>query len=228
MLRLRPYIARAPAALAFRPAGRNCSSLSGLLVHQRAGGDVAVHQLAELPLGALPLRQVVLSPGANCVHANVAWRTRAHYPGAGEASAVKLLAARSPYRIDFVACVTAKCTGEACGSDARVPRSVATSRDALSALRTLRAVPDGLTPVEMSSVGMTISQMRFAHVEWSPHIEGNAAVMSEDGSVQLFAVPSAASASARAPSLQGAPTGFRLVGCWLSACARSRFANLPR
>ena len=115
MLRLHPYIARAPAALAFRPAGRNCSSLSALLVHQRAGGDFAVHQLAELPLGALPLRQVVMSPGANCVHANIALRTRAHILGAGEASVVKLLAARSPYRTDFVACVIALCADGACG-----------------------------------------------------------------------------------------------------------------
>ena len=71
MLRLRPYIARAPAALAFRPAGVNCSTLSGLLVHQRAGGDFAVHQLAELPLGTLPLRQIALSPGTTCRLANV-------------------------------------------------------------------------------------------------------------------------------------------------------------
>ena len=109
MLRLRPYTARAPAALAFRPAGRNCSSLSALLVHQRPGGDFAVHQLAELSLGALPLRQVVLSPGATRVRANVALRTAAYNLCAGEASPVKLLAARSPYRTEFLACVSAYC-----------------------------------------------------------------------------------------------------------------------
>ena len=104
-----------------------------------------------------------------------------------------------------------------------MPRSVATNREALSALRTMRAVPDGLTPVAMSSVGFTASQMRAAHVDWSPHIDGDAAVVSEDGSVQLFAVPLAASAPARAPALQGAHARFVL---WAAGLAHAPASGL--
>ena len=89
-----------------------------------------------------------------------------------------------------------------------MPCRVATNREALSALRTLRVVPDGLTPVAMSGIGFAASQLRAAHVEWSPHFEGDAAVVNEDGSVQLFAVPSAAVAHARPTRLQGAHIWF--------------------
>ena len=99
-------------------------------------------------------------------------------------------------------------------TDARARRRVATNREALSALRLMRVKPDGLTPVTMRGVGFTGSQKRAAHVEWSPHLEGDAAVMSEDGSVQLFAVASASSTRARVTPLQGAP--FECANAWIA------------
>jgi hypothetical protein len=56
----------------------------------------------------------------------------------------------------------------------------------------------------MRSVGFAASQLRAAHVEWSPHLEGDAAIVSEDGSLQLFDVAAAAGASAHATQLRGA------------------------
>lgn len=53
----------------------------------------------------------------------------------------------------------------------------------------------------MGSIGYAASRIRAAHVEWSPHVQGDAAVVSEDGSLQLFDV--AAATGAHATQLRG-------------------------
>lgn len=95
----------------------------------------------------------------------------------------------------------------------------------------MRAASDGLAAVAMRTVGHAASQLRAAHVDWSPHVEGDAAVISEDGSMQLFGVASAAGGvRARATQLRGTYCTSKCarVGRLLNACAQSRCAGLYR
>ena len=74
----------------------------------------------------------------------------------------------------------------------------------------------------MRSVGYSTSRLRAAHVEWSPHFEGDAAVVSEDGSLQLFDLADAASC-AHATQLRGTfatHRGLRRSCRRLTVCAQ--------
>jgi hypothetical protein len=123
------------------------------------------------------------------------------------------LAARSAYRVDFLrrarAAALAACSSlaERARSPLVAPRSAATDADALFLARRTRAVPPDTPPVLLSSMGQVTWPLRVAHVEWSPHVTGEAALMLEDGALHCYDVARALAAAAprrTLPQLRGA------------------------
>jgi hypothetical protein len=89
-----------------------------------------------------------------------------------------------------------------------VTRSVATDADALSDALRRRAGANAAALVTLRPTGhvASTSTARLAHVEWSPHLEGEASVIWEDGAVRWFDVSrtGAAAPHATQPAMQGA------------------------
>jgi hypothetical protein len=100
-------------------------------------------------------------------------------------------------------------------------RSAATDADALVLARRTRAVPPGTPPVTLSSLGQVTWPLRVAHVEWSPHVSGEAALILEDGALHAYDVARALAAAAAPrtlPKLRGACACARARACVASLC----------